>query len=40
MTFLPREIGAVRVTGPSWDKFTMENIRGYVKKKKEIAYDI
>ena len=33
-------IGVVRVTGLSHDKFTMENIHGYVKKKKETAHDI
>ena len=32
-TILPREIGVVRVTGLSRDKFAMGNIHGYVKKK-------
>ena len=43
MTLLPREIGVVRVTRLSRDKFTKGNIRGYVKKKKkktETAHDI
>ena len=34
------KLGVVRVTGLSRDKFAMENIHGYVKKKKEIAHDI
>ena len=34
------EIGVVRVTGLSRDKFTMGNIHGYVEKKKETAHDI
>ena len=37
---LQREIGVVRVTGLSRDKFTLGNIHGYVKKKKETAHDI
>ena len=37
MTHLPLEIG---VTGLSRDKFTLGNIHGYVKKKKETAQDI
>ena len=40
MTLLQREIGMVRVTGLSLDKFTLGNIHGYVKKKKETAHDI
>ena len=38
-TLLPREFGEVRVTGLSRD-YTMENIHGCVKRKKETAYDI
>ena len=30
----------MRVTGLSRDKFTMGNIHGYVKKKKETSHDI
>ena len=30
----------VRVTGLSRDKFAMENIHGYVKKRKETAHGI
>ena len=37
---LQREISVVRVTGLSRDKFTLGNIHGYVKKKKETAHDI
>ena len=37
---LQRKIGVVRVTGLSRDKFTLGNIHGYVKKKKETAHDI
>ena len=37
---LQREIGVVRVTGLSRDKFTLGNIHGYVKKKKETAHGI
>ena len=37
---LPREIGVVRVTGLTREKFTMGNIHGYVKKKNETAHDI
>ena len=40
MTLLPWEIASVRVTGLSWDKFTVGNIHGYVKNSKETAYDI
>ena len=40
MTLLPGRIAEVCVTGLSRDKFAMENIHGYVKKKKEIAHDI
>ena len=40
MTLLPWEIGVMRVTGLSRDKFTIGNIHGYVKKKKETAHDI
>ena len=40
MTLLPWQIGVVRVTALSRDKFTMGNVQGYVKKKKETAHDI
>ena len=40
MTLLRWEIASVRVTGLSRDKFTMENIHGYVKNGKETAYNI
>ena len=40
MILVPGEIGVVRVTELSRDYFTMGNIHGYVKKKKETAYDI
>ena len=40
MTLLPREVGVVRVTWPSRDKFSIRNNHGYVKKKKETAHDI
>ena len=39
-TLLPWEIASVRVTGSSGDTFTMGNIHGYVKKRKETAHDI
>ena len=35
-----REMGMVRVTILSRDKFSKGNIHGYVKKKKETAHDI
>ena len=41
MTLLvPREIGVVRMTGLSRDKFIMGNIHSYLKKKKETAHHI
>ena len=40
MTLFRREIGVVRVTRLSRNKFTMGNNHGYVKKKKESAHDI
>ena len=40
MILLSWEITSVRVTGLSRDKFTMGNIHGYVKKRKETAHDI
>ena len=40
MTFLPGGIAEVCVTGLSRDKFTMGNIHGYLKKKRETARDI
>ena len=40
MTLLPGGIAEVCVTGLSRDKFTMGNIHGYLKKKRETARDI
>ena len=40
MTLLPGGIAEVFVTGLSRDKFTMGNIHGYLKKKRETAHDI
>ena len=40
MALLTWEFGVVRVTGLSRDKFTMGNIHGYARKKKETAHDI
>ena len=39
-TLSSREIGEVRVTELSRDKFAMGNSHGYVKKKEETTYDI
>ena len=40
MTLLPGGIAEVCVTRLSRDKFTMGNIHGYLKKKRETARDI
>ena len=40
MTLLPGRIAEVCVTGLSRDKFTMGNIHGYLKKKRETSHDI
>ena len=40
MTLLPGRIAEVCVTGLSRDKFTMGNIHGYPKKKRETSHDI
>jgi len=40
MTLLLGGIAEVCVTGLSRDKFTMGNIHGYLKKKRQTAHDI